>query len=160
MFFFGDPEQVAQAFLDAMLDPIYGGPGFRPMPLDEMTLIELHSHIVYLRMACNAAADVEAEKEVMDLLVGYHDEVFLYLIEHDSRYKNRILDADWMPPVDMSKPNRDRYRHMAGHPPMIEKSTLKQLNRKVTADGTPVSIKRTGEYKGQQVIVEITPSAN
>ena len=77
MFFFGDPQDIADNYIaEALAEP---GPVVYESVLEDMTVEQLTYATVYSRMAIRRAQDDEAPQEVLDCLFEVHDELFCHM---------------------------------------------------------------------------------
>ena len=89
MFHFGSIEDQANLYWDGALG--VQGPALPALPLDELSLEDTRNALAYARIACNAAEESGAPKEVYEELVARHDAVFAHLCSIDDDLKDRVL---------------------------------------------------------------------
>ena len=107
MFNFGTPEDTAILLWDrASLVP---GPDLYFAPVDEMTHEELRKALNYARVACNFALFEGHPQEVVDVLMGQFDEIFMALVPIDKEFEEFILSGGFLPPTG----TREYYQEQA-----------------------------------------------
>lgn len=92
MFFFGSPEDQASLYWSAATS--MPGPDVAEKPLDEMTIDELRTAIVYCRIAYMKAREDGVPSEALDILLNEYDEAFKALAKADDWFKGLILGTN------------------------------------------------------------------
>jgi hypothetical protein len=101
MFLFGTPEDTAKLYVEQA--SASGGGGLRDVHYQELELRELQDLLIYLRIAYyRASRDIEDEG-VVSVIVGWHDEVFLYLLEVMDDFRTLVCSRIHKPIGDWRK---------------------------------------------------------
>lgn len=113
MFYVGNPEATADVFFD--LAKSLTGPQLPDLHIEEYNHQQLRHLLVYARMAYNAAEMEHAPQEVLDVLMGRHDAVWGYLMEHDDKFRARVTgpnsnNIQWL--GGFSEENIKKYKTM------------------------------------------------
>ena len=101
MFFFGTAENTADTYLDAAVNGI--GPRCADVHFEEMNEKELRDYFVYVRIAYFRALQDGAGDDVMEILVKYHDELFMYLLEVTDDLRGLVCSRRHQPIGDPEK---------------------------------------------------------
>lgn len=101
MFNFGSPEDTARLFFDQAVRDM--GPGLSDQHYEEMEEEELRNLFVYLRITYFTAARSGASDEVVEVIVQWYDEVFLYLLEALEDFRAAVCDRTHKPIIDLKK---------------------------------------------------------
>lgn len=95
MFYFGSPEDTARVYLESALGS--AGPGLEEKHYEEMEEEDLRSLYVYLRIAYYRALESGASDETVEVLVEWHDEVFLHLLDVLEGFRSLVCTRRYRP---------------------------------------------------------------
>jgi hypothetical protein len=107
MFLFGTPEDTAKLYVEEAAAS--GGGGLKDVHYQELELRELQDLLIYLRIAYYRAARDTEDEELVSAIVGWHDEVFLYLLEVMDDFRMLVCSRIHKPIGDWKK-----YHKLAG----------------------------------------------
>lgn len=89
MFFFGDPEEIAQSYIEEALSE--EGIEVAAVPLEELDADNALYAVVYVRMAFDRAKNYDdAPREVLDAIIEVYDELFCHLIAVNPRISQQF----------------------------------------------------------------------
>lgn len=112
MFHFGSHDSVAELYWDRAA--AVSGPKLARMPIDEMSVNQLKTALVYARMACSLAVSEGANRSVIDILVGQHDLIFEALVDCSNFLQEAIKKKTHKFLGGYDKDNIQKYLEMAG----------------------------------------------
>lgn len=91
MFFFGEPDQIAEMIKMEFVSGF--GPPKSEKPLEEQTEDELRNTITYARAYYNQAIMYGAGDDVVRILVDHHDTVFTRLAEVSKNFRKAVIEG-------------------------------------------------------------------
>lgn len=118
MFHFGSTEDVASLYFTKATSET--GPGVPASTVGEMSEKDLRILLTYRRMAYSAARADNAPREVCDVLLEAHDEVFKRLIEVSDRFREIVKTGVHRPITGFSAESINKYRALAGYEPLTD----------------------------------------
>lgn len=89
MFFFGEPDQIAEMIKMEFVSGF--GPPKSEKPLEEQTEDELRNTITYARVYCQQAMRYGVKEDVLNILVDQYDVVFTRLAEISPSFREVVL---------------------------------------------------------------------
>ena len=107
MFFFGDPEDIAQSYItEAMSER---GPEIREADLEDMTAEQVGFALVYVRMAFERAKEYDdAPRDVLDAILEIHDELFCHCAARNPEFVRRFRNGGHVF-LEHSRENVEKY---------------------------------------------------
>ena len=110
MFFFGDPVEIAQTYLqEAVSEP---GPPLEEGELEDLSVKELAHAYVYSRMAWDRARNYDdAPQEVLDAILEVHDELFCHMVARNEVFRENFR-RDYHKLLDHSAENYVKYHEL------------------------------------------------
>ena len=107
MFEFGDPVEIARTWVEEA--SATGGTGLTGLHYEDLEENQLRDLFIYLRIAYFRASRDGASDEVMEILLRWYDEVFLYLLTFLDGFRMLVCSRIHQPVTD-----RNRYWEWAG----------------------------------------------
>lgn len=110
MFYFGDPGEVAQVYIEEAMR--VNGPEIYESTLEDMTVEQLSYAITYVRVAFRRAKQGDgAARAVLDALIEIHDELFCHMAARNPVFVRnyRIRNYKYL---EHSADNVDKYDAM------------------------------------------------
>ena len=112
MFYFGEPEEVAQTYIDSILG--ITGPKLPDLHYEEMDEQQLRNCFAYLYIATQRAIQEDAEQAVVDVLLEQYDAVFQLLAEASDEFREAVRGRRHRLVVAYTPENVRKYNKLAG----------------------------------------------
>ena len=101
MFDFGTPEDSARVWLEQAFSTT--GPGVPDIHYTELEQEDLKNLFTYMRIAFFRASRGGASDEVMEVIIEWYDELFLYLLEALEGFRTLVCARIHQPILDKQK---------------------------------------------------------
>ena len=112
MFYFGEPEGIAQTYIESTLG--ITGPKLPDLHYEEMEEQQLRNCFAYLYIATQRAIQEGAEQAVVDILLEQYDAVFQFLAEVSDEFREAVRSRRHRLVVPYTPENVRKYNRLAG----------------------------------------------
>lgn len=116
MFVFGDPEQMAQFYIDSAMG--IKGPKVPEVPFDDLGEAEQKAAFTYIYIAYRTALMDSADDAVVELLRDFYDKLFVQLAQAQPSFVEAVRSYRHVFLPSHEKDNINKYRVLAGVPPL------------------------------------------